>query len=50
NTDARNPVTLAAGDRIAQLVLVAVSTPAVAERTELSASARGAHGFGSTGG
>ena len=49
NTDRSEPVTLDAGDRIAQLVLVAVSTPEVEEADALSESARGAGGFGSSG-
>jgi dUTP pyrophosphatase len=50
NTDREQPCTLDAGDRIAQLVLVAVATPAVVEVGELSVSERGAGGFGSSGG
>jgi dUTP pyrophosphatase len=50
NTDREQPCTLAAGDRIAQLVLVAVATPVVVEVDELSGSERGAGGFGSSGG
>ncbi|KAJ9157458.1 Deoxyuridine 5'-triphosphate nucleotidohydrolase [Pleurostoma richardsiae] len=38
------------GDRIAQLVLERICTPAVVEVAELEASVRGAGGFGSTGG
>jgi len=38
-----------AGDRIAQLVLVRVETPAVEEVDELAGSERGAGGFGSSG-
>lgn len=37
------------GDRIAQMVLVPVFTPALTEREELGGTARGAGGFGSTG-
>jgi dUTP pyrophosphatase len=50
NTDREQPCTLDAGDRIAQLVLIAVATPAVVEVGELSGSERGAGGFGSSGG
>lgn len=50
NTDRTASCVLAAGDRIAQLVLVAVATPAVVEVAELSESARGGGGFGSSGG
>jgi dUTP pyrophosphatase len=49
NTDRVAPVRLATGERIAQLVLVRVETPDVAEVDELAASERGAGGFGSTG-
>lgn len=37
------------GDRIAQLVLLAVHTPQIAVCTELDTTARGSGGFGSTG-
>ena len=50
NTDRDQPCTLAAGDRIAQLVLITVATPAVVEVDELSDSERGHGGFGSSGG
>jgi len=49
NTDRREPFALSAGDRIAQLVLVRTAPAAVVEVDELSASARGAGGFGSSG-
>jgi dUTP pyrophosphatase len=49
NTDATDPVDLAAGDRIAQLVLIRVQTPVVEEVAELPGSDRGGRGFGSTG-
>ena len=42
-------VRLPAGTRIAQLVLERVATPPVRVVSELSATARGADGFGSTG-
>lgn len=50
NTDRDAACSIAAGDRIAQLVLVAISTPAVVEVEELSGSERGDGGFGSSGG
>ena len=49
NTDRSETVELAVGDRIAQLVVMAVATPEVVEADELGATARGAGGFGSTG-
>ena len=49
NTDRDAPFTISAGDRIAQLVLVKVQTPAVVEVEELAVSERGAGGFGSSG-
>jgi dUTP pyrophosphatase len=49
NTDREATFTLAAGDRIAQLVLVEVATGPVIEVSELAASARGDGGFGSSG-
>ncbi len=50
NTDRRKVVSLPAGDRIAQLVLVAVGLPEVTEVADLPESERGAAGFGSSGG
>jgi dUTP pyrophosphatase len=50
NTDRSETCTLEAGDRIAQLVLVAVLTPSVLEVDGLAASERGGAGFGSSGG
>jgi dUTP pyrophosphatase len=50
NTDRTELVSLQAGDRIAQLVLVAVGLPEVIEVAELPVSERGAAGFGSSGG
>ncbi|MCP5433178.1 MAG: dUTP diphosphatase [Alphaproteobacteria bacterium] len=44
-----SPVTLARGDRIAQMVVAPVTRIAWEEVDELSATARGAGGFGSTG-
>jgi dUTP pyrophosphatase len=49
NTDRSARFELAAGDRIAQLVLVRVQTPAVVEVEELATSERGAGGYGSSG-
>ena len=43
------PVTVARGDRIAQLVVVAVEAQELIPVAELPASPRGAGGFGSTG-
>jgi len=45
----REPVTLARGDRIAQMVVAPVARVAWREVTALDATARGAGGFGSTG-
>jgi dUTP pyrophosphatase len=49
NTDRDARFALAAGERIAQLVLVRVETPLVAEVEELALSERAAGGFGSSG-
>lgn len=49
NTDRAARFSWAAGDRIAQLVLVEVALGAVVEVEELSESTRGAGGFGSSG-
>jgi dUTP pyrophosphatase len=49
NTDTEHAHTIEPGDRIGQLVLVDVLTPAVVEVGELSTTARGTGGFGSTG-
>ena len=49
NTDRHTAAVIAAGDRVAQLVLVAVAAPAVEEAEELGESARGTGGFGSSG-
>ena len=43
------PVTIARGDRIAQLVFARYETPELVDVAELEASNRGAGGFGSTG-
>lgn len=50
NTDAHEPFEVAPGDRIAQLLLTPVLLAAVEESQELTAAARAADGFGSTGG
>lgn len=49
NTDREAAFAVAAGERIAQLVVAAVAAPAVVEVDELAVSARGEGGFGSTG-
>jgi dUTP pyrophosphatase len=49
NTDRSDAFTIAAGDRIAQLVIVRIETPEVTEAIELAESERGAGGFGSSG-
>lgn len=43
------PVPIARGDRIAQLVFARYETPELVDVTELAESTRGAGGFGSTG-
>ncbi|ADO73942.1 dUTP diphosphatase [Stigmatella aurantiaca] len=45
----RDPFTLSRGDRIAQLVVVPVSTVEIQEVSVLEATVRGEGGFGSTG-
>jgi dUTP pyrophosphatase len=49
NTDRSEPFAVEPGDRIAQLVLVAVETPELEEVAELDETVRGVGGFGSTG-
>jgi dUTP pyrophosphatase len=49
NTDPSAPFAFAAGDRIAQLVLVRIETPIPHEVSALSDTVRGADGFGSSG-
>lgn len=49
NTDRDEAFSWDAGDRIAQLVIVAVSAAAVVEVDSLDDTSRGAGGFGSTG-
>jgi dUTP pyrophosphatase len=48
NTDARTPFTVEPGMRIAQLVIAPVATVRLVEVAELSVSARGERGFGSS--
>jgi dUTP pyrophosphatase len=50
NTDSSYPVSIARGDRIAQLVVQPVSLAAFVPVSELPDSARGVGGYGSTGG
>ena len=50
NTDATEPIRLARGDRIAQLVVQRVERVTFVEVEELPGSVRGSGGFGSTGG
>jgi dUTP pyrophosphatase len=49
NTDRDRAFDVAAGDRIAQLVIVAVAAPRVVEADALAATVRGEGGFGSSG-
>ena len=49
NTDAAAAFEVSPGDRIAQLVIIAVATLAVVETETLAATARGEGGFGSSG-
>lgn len=49
NTDQDAPITIARGDRIAQLVVQAVATPVFTEVDELPESERGTGGHGHTG-
>jgi len=49
NTDRRTAFRIAAGDRVAQLVIVRVESPLPVEALELEASERGAGGLGSSG-
>jgi dUTP pyrophosphatase len=50
NTDRSHPVSIARGDRIAQLIIQPVSAAVFVPVTELPSSARGSGGYGSTGG
>jgi len=49
NTDGGEACEIRRGDRIAQLVLVAIEAPDVVDVDELELSERGAGGFGSSG-
>ena len=49
NTDRESSFQVAAGDRIAQLVIVRVEGPQLEESAELEETGRGRGGFGSTG-
>jgi len=49
NTDREKAFDIAAGDRIAQLVLVRVESPAIEEAATLTETKRGEGGFGSSG-
>lgn len=49
NTDAREPVSLTRGDRIAQIVVQAVAQAVLHEAERLPGSHRGEGGYGSTG-
>ena len=49
NLDLNDPIHIARGEKIAQLVIQAVETAELAEVEELPESERGAGGFGSTG-
>lgn len=49
NTDREHAFAVEAGDRVAQLLVVAVAPAAVTEVSQLSQSARGGLGFGSSG-
>ncbi|MEM7623815.1 MAG: dUTP diphosphatase, partial [Planctomycetota bacterium] len=46
----QEPVTIAHGDRVAQLVIAPVAHTLIEETGELDETSRGAGGFGSTGG
>ncbi len=49
NTDLTSEFKLAAGDRVAQLILVPIAHASPLESDSLDSTARGAEGFGSTG-
>jgi dUTP pyrophosphatase len=49
NTDRAAPFDVAPGDRIAQLVVVAIAAPEIVEADALAATVRGEGGFGSSG-
>lgn len=50
NLDPEAPISIARGDRIAQLLVQRVELPAIVEVTELDDTARGTGGYGSSGG
>ena len=50
NLDPRTPISIARGDRIAQLVVQRCETAEFVEVADLDATQRGAGGYGSTGG
>lgn len=50
NLDPEAPIAISRGDRIAQLLVQRVELPEVVEVTELDDTARGAGGYGSSGG
>ena len=49
NTDKEQPFEVRAGDRIAQLLVTPICAPQFMEATQLTETARGLGGFGSTG-
>jgi dUTP pyrophosphatase len=49
NTDGEQPFQVAPGDRIAQLLITPIAAPTFVEAGELTETARGEAGFGSTG-
>ena len=49
NTDMSQPLVINRGDRIAQMVVIALPTLQIVEREELDATERGGSGFGSSG-
>ena len=49
NTDSEQPLSLEAGERIAQLVVISVTELALVEVDSLDESSRGEQGFGSSG-
>lgn len=50
NLDRDEPIVIARGDRIAQLLVQRVELPALVETDELDETSRGAGGYGSSGG
>lgn len=49
NLDPKQPIEIARGDRIAQLIIQAVALPELRETDSLDSTSRGAGGYGSTG-